>query len=55
MDYNIDQFLQDLEIEPINPGMCNGTKYHITAGELLDELKIRKLNVGDYLPGSNFA
>jgi aldehyde dehydrogenase (NAD+) len=38
MDYNIDQFLRDLEIEPINPGMCTGTKWHITAGDLLTSM-----------------
>lgn len=35
MEYDIKEFLKELEIEPINPGMCTGIKWHITEGDLL--------------------
>ncbi len=57
MSYNIAGFLNDLEIESINPGMCTGTKWHITQGDLLTSFspadgkeiaKIRQATADDY-------
>lgn len=38
MEYDNKEFLKELEIENINPGMCTGTKWHITAGDLLTSM-----------------
>lgn len=57
MKYNISEFLNELEIGPINPGICTGTKWHIAEGDLISSYspadgmeiaRIRQATADDY-------
>ena len=42
MDYNIDQFLKQLGIAEINPGVCTGTEWPESGGEVLVSESVRR-------------
>jgi aldehyde dehydrogenase (NAD+) len=38
MEYNISSFLDELNIQPVNDGMCTGTVWHRTTGDLVHSI-----------------